>query len=139
MARAIWRSEAPTFIRLGLLTIADRLTFAALCERAAVYRRAATALRKGLTREDKANGELARAEVAISKGALEGFRSLAASFGMTPADRKGLEVDLGAGAARGGSGGAGKQDAPAGEKRPPVESIDDFVTRRAARRARGPA
>ncbi|HEV8642060.1 MAG TPA: P27 family phage terminase small subunit [Methylomirabilota bacterium] len=132
VARAIWDAEAPGMIRLGLLTTADRMIFAALCERAALYRRASQRLRRAkrgadaLTDVTRSNGRVARPEVGIAKGALEGLRQLAAAFGMTPADRKGLEVDLGAGAAR--------EQAGKGKPGQAVD-IDEFVRRREARRA----
>jgi P27 family predicted phage terminase small subunit len=115
-------------IQLGLLTTADRLLFAALCERAAVYRRAAAKLRHDLTQKSGANGTVKRPEVDIAKGALEGLKQIAAAFGMTPADRKGLEVDLGAGATRGGNRGRRTPGTP-------IDSIEDFLKRREARRA----
>ncbi len=129
-ARAIWETEAPRMIRLGLLTTADRLMFAALCERAAVYWRAAAKLRRSLTRVSR-GGVVRMPEVDIAQGALAGLKQIAAAFGMTPADRKGLEVDLGAGAARGGG-----SDPATAAKRGPGEAveIDDFLRRRDARR-----
>jgi len=86
LALAIWAEEAPRLLRLGLLTEIDRLLFAALCERTAIYRRAARALRKGLTQQT-AGGAIPRPEVSIARGALYGFSQLCARFGMTPADR----------------------------------------------------
>lgn len=130
-ARAIWDAEAPRMIKLGLLTTADRMMFAALCERAAVYQRAAKSLRTSLTQENKANGTIKRAEVDIAKGALETLKQIAAAFGMTPSDRKGLEVELGAGAARGGDDGG----APAKPKPGAPLAIDDFLQRREQRRS----
>ena len=140
-ARAIWKSEAPRMIQLGLLTSADRMLFAALCERAALYRRATQRLRRAKKGQDPlvdttpSNGKVARPEIAIAKGALDGMRQIAAAFGMTPADRKGLEIDLGAGAARGGSDPAATSERP---KPGAAIDIDDFVRRRESRRA-GPA
>jgi len=139
LARAIWNAEAPTFIRLGLLTTADRLMFAALCERAALYRQACLSLRQAkggtlLLAETRSNGKQPRPEISIAKGALDGLRQLAASFGMTPADRKGLEIDLGAGAGRVGShGGVPAATARAGN----AIEIDDFLARRGRRRGQG--
>jgi phage terminase small subunit len=140
VARVIWESEAPTIIRMGCLTKADRLLFSALCERAALYHRASQRLRRApkkgedvLLTSTKANGKQPRPEIGIAKGALEGLRQLAALFGMSPADRKGLEVDLGAGAARGGSDAAG--GSPKKPKAGAAIEIDEFLRRREARRS----
>lgn len=133
-AAAIWRALAPGRIKLGLLCEGDELAFAALCNEAAIYWRSSRALIGSLTHLNKANGQITRPEVAIRKGALEGMRQLTAAFGMTPADRKGLEVELGAGAARGGDDAA----APAKPKPGTPLAIDDFLQRRAQRRGADP-
>jgi len=132
IARRIWDAEAPTMIRLGLLTVADRLLFAALCERAAVYWRAARKLRRGLTHKNRANGRVKLPEVDIAKGALDGLKQLAAAFGMSPSDRKGLWVALGAEAPR-DPGQVSTTQPKAGD----AIDIDDYLKRRAGRRARG--
>lgn len=139
-ARAIWNAEAPRMIQLGLLTTADRLMFAALCERAALYYRASKRLRRAKRGEDplvdvtKSNGRVARPEISIAKGALDGFRQIASAFGMTPADRTRIEVELGAGAARGGNGPA-EPPKPTGKA---PRSLDDFARKRAERLTRQP-
>ena len=92
IALSIWRDEAPRLIQLGLLGQTHRLLFSALCERAAIYRRAAKKLRQKLTQETS-GGDIPRAEVSIARGALYGFRQLAAAFGMTPADQTRLMVE----------------------------------------------
>lgn len=94
IALRIWREEAPRLQVLGLLGTIDRLLFAALCERAALYQRTARTLRRtmGLIQPTR-GGDVARPEVYISRSALEGLRRLAASFGMTPADRARLMVE----------------------------------------------
>lgn len=135
-ARAIWQAEAPQMIRLGLLTTADRMLFAALCERAALYRRAVLQLRKvpkgedALLAENKANGKLPRPELSIAKDALQGLRQLTAAFGMSPADRKGLEVALGAGAGEAGDAGRDAATKPAKPRAGGAIEIDDFLRRR---------
>lgn len=94
IALRIWREEAPRLQLLGLLGTIDRLMFAALCERVALYQRTARTLRrtKGLI-QTTSGGAMARPEVYISRSALEGMRRLAAAFGMTPADRARLMVE----------------------------------------------
>jgi P27 family predicted phage terminase small subunit len=94
IALRIWREEAPRLQVLGLLGSIDRLAFAALCERAALYQRTARTLRRrtGLI-QATSGGDVARPEVYISRAALEGFRRLAGDFGMTPADRARLMVE----------------------------------------------
>lgn len=96
VALAIWREEAPRLLQLGLLGHVDRLLFAALCERAAVYRRAAKKLRSGLTHKTP-GGRIQRPEAHIARAALDGLRQLAGVFGMSPADRSRLMVEPPAG------------------------------------------
>jgi len=91
-ALAIWREEAPRLLTLGLLGQVDRLLFAALCERASVYRRAARTLRAGLT-QDTNGGKISRPEVSIARGALYGLRQIAGAFGMSPSDRTRLMAE----------------------------------------------
>jgi P27 family predicted phage terminase small subunit len=140
IARAIWRAEAPAMIRVGLLSVADRLAFAALCERAALYRRAVLRLRKlpkgedQLLFETKANGKQPRPELGIAKEALAGFRQFAAAFGMTPADRKGLEVALGAPAGGGDAGSGDTGTTPAKPDPHGPIGLDDWLSKRGRRR-----
>jgi len=105
---------------------------------AALYRRASQRLhrapKKGgdvLLTDTKANGKQPRPEINIAKGALEGLRQLAAAFGMSPSDRKGLEVDLGAAGARGGS----ETGSPTKPKAGAAIEIDAFLRRRESRRS----
>lgn len=137
VAMRVWESEAPRLIRLGLLTVVDRLLFAALCERASVYWRAARTLRRGLTHAQRANGRVRVPEVEIAKGALGDLKQLAAAFGMSPADRKGLIVALGAGAS--GVDEPAKATTATTEDGPPKAGtaidLDDYLRRRDARRA----
>ena len=141
LARAIWDEEAPRHITIGTLTVVDRLMFSVFCERAALYRRAVLRLRRApkggdlLLAETRSNGKQPRPEIAIAAGALKGLREIAASFGMTPTDRKGLEVALGAGAARGGDStpAAPQQKGQAGT----AIDIDEYLERRGRRRGRG--
>lgn len=95
-ALAIWTDEAPRLLLLGLLGNIDRLAFAALCERAATYQRAAEEMRERQTVEIKRSAADGYQEttmtqtaphVSIARGALYGFLQLASRFGMSPADR----------------------------------------------------
>lgn len=95
-ALAIWREEAPRLLQLGLLGQVDRLLFAALCERASLYRRASRRIRRKLTQQTS-GGEIPRPELSIARGALYGLRQLCGAFGMTPADRARLMVEPPAG------------------------------------------
>jgi P27 family predicted phage terminase small subunit len=86
LAVAIWRDEAPRLLRLGLLGDVDRLAFAALCERAATYQRAAREIRCDPT-QPVGRMRQPKAEVSIARAAAHGLVQLASRFGMTPADR----------------------------------------------------
>ena len=70
-AAAIWREEAPGLLRLGLLSRADRLMFALLCDRAAQYQVALEKSRNGILSE---------------------IRQLCGQFGMSPAARARLST-----------------------------------------------
>ena len=94
LATRIWQDEAPRLQVLGLLGTIDRLAFAALCERAALYQRTARTLRRsGGLIQTTTGGTMARPEVYISRSALEGLRRLMGAFGMTPADRSRLMAE----------------------------------------------
>lgn len=95
-ARRTWRQLAPTLLRLNLLTEADGLTFAVLCQLQARMQFIVRELKKKEHRSltqytDK--GELkANPGTVMERQYYQLFRQYAAEFGLTPRGRVGLAV-----------------------------------------------
>lgn len=94
--REFWKRHAPQLETLGLLTAVDRESFAAVCVAYGAWRDAQRERkRRGLFAHTPNGHEQANAIIAIERKERVEFLKAAARFGMTPADRAGLEVDTG--------------------------------------------
>jgi P27 family predicted phage terminase small subunit len=101
-ARKIWTRLAPLLSRLGLLTEADSEQFAALCNAWGRYQLARRRLKVVLktTKVKGASNTLAKrlalirtAEVSVERAEFA-FRTLAVEFGLSPASRSRLNVQV---------------------------------------------
>ena len=110
-AKKFWRKYGPLLRRLGLFTEADEVAMIALAETFAEYRDALEILRQPIIVTDGETGEehklgnrfvmttpkgysQQRPEVAILRKARKDIESLLAHFGMTPAARTRIQVNL---------------------------------------------
>jgi len=94
-AKKFWRKYAPILKRLGLLTEPDVPALSILCETFAEYRQALWKLRtEGFTTLAPSGYEQQRPEVGILRKARKDIESLLAHFGMTPAARTRIQVNL---------------------------------------------
>ena len=85
--KAFWNHYAPILARLRLISELDGYLLAAASERWSVYLRASEEIKQSLTQQTDSNGNCARPEVAISKGALDSCRAILQEFGIGPASR----------------------------------------------------
>lgn len=90
--RAAWREIVPELDRLGLLTKLDRMSLVALCESWAQMREAAASIKAEGVIIQGAKGMRKHPAWQIYREALQHYRNLAQSFGLTPADRARLSV-----------------------------------------------
>lgn len=98
LARDFWVAHAPEVARLGMLTVNDVPTFAALCEAWAAMQQAKKAMapRKGtniaVTTTDRAHGNEKRKHPAwqIFRESASMYQSFARDFGFSPSSRVGL-------------------------------------------------
>jgi P27 family predicted phage terminase small subunit len=100
-ARKMWREWAPELQRLGLLTPMDGPMFTLLCTWAGIAVDAAALIREAeeapgaeqglVTNDDRDRARKNRALTVLRAASTE-LRQLSASFGLTPADRAGLDV-----------------------------------------------
>lgn len=105
-ARRTWRRLSPILEKVGLLTVADREQFAALCQAWARYDVASARLRRtleleaagqearevwGPVEQHEMAGRIRTAEVSVERAELC-FRLLANEFGLSPAARSRLNV-----------------------------------------------
>jgi len=92
-ARKEWSRIAPVLIRMGLLTDADRAALAAYCSLYAEFIQAELAIRELGSTFTTPNGHVqVRPEVSIRKHAIAGMSPYLSRFGLSPADRAGLET-----------------------------------------------
>lgn len=91
-ARKVWRYHAAELHRIGILTVADRDSFAAYCQ-AVSDLKASTEMvsNEGLIVESS-QGPKANPAVAIKQKAMQTVRHYANEFGLTPSSRAGLSV-----------------------------------------------
>lgn len=96
-AKAEWRRLSPELVRLGLLTVLDVQPFAAYCQWYARWRRYEEKLARvkdELVTAKRSDYVQAHPLVSMVRSAVETMNRLAASFGLTPADRASLEMPL---------------------------------------------
>ena len=87
-AKKEWRRLAPALIDMGVLTIADAVPFAAYCTAFARWREAEDFITKhGAIYKDPRGFARPNPYVAIAAHQLREIKSLAAEFGLTPANR----------------------------------------------------
>jgi len=87
-ARKEWRRLAPSLIAMGVLTVADVVPFAAYCTAFARWREAEDFITKhGAVYKDPKGFARPNPCVAIAAQQLREIKSLAAEFGLTPANR----------------------------------------------------
>ncbi len=95
--KKMWERLSPELERLGLLTVIDGETFAAMCARWKTFVECERYLKKnGLTytyiNTQGAENEVERPQVRIGQKALDQFRSFCSEFGLTPSSRTRIEV-----------------------------------------------
>jgi|GEM_PF-176970 len=87
-ARKEWRRLAPALIAMGVLTVADAVPFAAYCTAYARWREAEDFITQhGAIYKDPRGFARPNPYVAIAAQQLREIKSLAAEFGLTPANR----------------------------------------------------
>lgn len=96
-AKKEWKRLAPELERLGLLTVIDRVAFAAYCQSYAKWKKAEKFLKKhGMTIKIPEKDEFGNVisikvkkfpEVSIANECLKQIRSFASEFGLTPSSR----------------------------------------------------
>jgi P27 family predicted phage terminase small subunit len=85
--KQFWNDIAPRLQRIRVLSDLDAVLLEMAAERWSLYKRAVQALNENITEETKANGRVAKPEVAIAKGALDGCRAILQEFGIGPSSR----------------------------------------------------
>lgn len=95
--KKMWERLSPELERLGLLTVIDGETFAAMCARWKTFVECERYLKKnGLTHiyinTLGAKNELERPQVKIGQKALDQFKAFCTEFGLTPSSRTRIEV-----------------------------------------------
>jgi len=92
-AHKVWERLAPVLKQMGLLTFADRETFACYCQSVSDYRRAMQIIEKeGVTTATNTGYVSKHPAVTMKNEALKNIKSLASEFGLTPSSRSGLVV-----------------------------------------------
>ena len=93
LGHLVWANLAKELEPLGLLTEADRLTFAMLCESYALWRREMAIVEKeGTVVQTFLKNSIQNPRLGIANKAGERFCKLASEFGLSPASRVRLEV-----------------------------------------------
>ncbi len=93
-AQAIWDRLAPDLIARRVLTAWDVDLFAAFCRELSLYYRAAAEVESnGAHVERPRSGPVPSPAFRVMQACLDSVRSLAASFGLTPADRARLSIE----------------------------------------------
>jgi P27 family predicted phage terminase small subunit len=104
-AKVEWKRIAPELYRMGLLTVADRATFAAYCEEWGVFIVAQRALAKMAELDPMSGALMIKTEggtpiqnplVGTAHRARRAMVAYAAEFGMTPSARSRLQTGAGA-------------------------------------------
>jgi P27 family predicted phage terminase small subunit len=96
-AKRFWSRYVPILTRLGVFTEADGAAMILLAEAYADFRECLEVIKdkdKGYTFTTPSGYEAQRPEVAIMRKARKDMESLLAHFGMTPAARSRLAIDL---------------------------------------------
>lgn len=97
-AVGIWNRLAPDLIAKKVLTSWDVDQFAAFCQYAALYQRAADSASHAPFEVDGSHGGTVQNPVfRIMQMASSEMRSIGQRFGLTPGDRAGLKIDQGGG------------------------------------------
>lgn len=92
-SRKAWHELADELERLGLLTVVDKPMFTLLCTWLGVATEAAQELREdGIVTEDDRGRERKNRALTVLRAASTEIRQLSRCFGLSPADRAGLEV-----------------------------------------------
>lgn len=91
-AKAEWKRLVPMLLRLGVITEADGMALAALCQSWARYVQAERELKGTLTNTFKTGYKQQKAEVGIVKSYLTQLRAFCAEFGLTPSARGRIQV-----------------------------------------------
>jgi len=87
-AQRVWDHFGPMLRRQRLLTEADRLSFAALCQSWSLYAEASATVRREGTLTVGVKGQPVRNPAAlVAKDALQDYMRLATEFGLTPSSR----------------------------------------------------
>ena len=94
-AKREWRRLAPILSRMGVLTEADGIALANLCQQYAMLQQAQAKLQKtGLLMKTKSGYVQPSPLVSIVAGCLEQVNKLCREFGMTPASRTRIQVNV---------------------------------------------
>lgn len=96
--RELWAEIVPPLLQAGVLSVVDVPMIAAACERWSLYRRSVRKLGRAITRKTPSNGDQARAEIAISKAALQDALAILREFGAGATSRSRIKVPPAAGA-----------------------------------------
>ncbi len=92
--KRVWRLIAKKLVRFGLLTELDHVPLAAVCDSYATWRRCRqVVLEEGYSVDTKETTK-PRPEALLMERARRDFVRFAAEFGMTPAARTRIEVDV---------------------------------------------
>lgn len=90
----LWTELYPKLIGARVMTVADRMMFAAACEQWSIYRRATRAVRRGLVQRTASNGRTIKPEVSAAKGALRDVFDLLREWGVGASSRSRIKVPL---------------------------------------------
>lgn len=93
-ALAVWRRLAPDLIAKRVMTAWDVDLFGAFCCEVALYHRAWAEVEANGTNIDRPrSGPVVSPAFRVAQSCLDAARSLAASYGLTPADRARLKIE----------------------------------------------
>jgi P27 family predicted phage terminase small subunit len=93
IALAYWKQYEPLLDRMGVLTEVDGLAFGSMCVEAATYTLACRKIAESDHVQKASTGwEQPSSWLTVRQKALKNLESLAARFGLTPADRTKIEV-----------------------------------------------
>ncbi|MFA5558762.1 MAG: phage terminase small subunit P27 family [Methanofastidiosum sp.] len=83
-----WNRIAPELYKLGLLTIADKVSLEIYCSQYSIYRKALDEISKeGLVTTNIRKGNKANPQLAIAREAAKIIKAIAIEFGLTPSSR----------------------------------------------------
>ncbi|WP_204456185.1 phage terminase small subunit P27 family [Actinokineospora baliensis] len=94
-ARAIWERLAPGLAARGVLTAWDTDAFLVLCEALARYRAATQLVNGSALLVQGGSGLMKNPALVVQADAERTFLQFAARFGLTPADRQAIKVEVG--------------------------------------------